>query len=166
MDLHYGSGDVYGYNSYDQVCIAPNSCAQNFSFATIGMQTNLESLQASGLVGLSPNNQETLCDLFIIKMKEAGVIDKAVFSFLIDVKNDRSKMTIGGIDMSLAAPNSTLNYHKINNGSMHWLINITKMEMSGAKNADNYTKYPFGQDKPAIVDSGTSFLLMPMDDRK
>lgn len=109
---------------------------------------------------------ETLCDLFILKMKQNEVIDHAVFSFLIDVKNDRSKMTFGGYDMNLAAPNATINFHKINNGSMHWLINITKMTMTGPENADNFTKYPFGQNKPAIVDSGTSFLLMPPDDRK
>ena len=24
LDLHYGTGDAYGYNGYDDVCLTPN----------------------------------------------------------------------------------------------------------------------------------------------
>jgi hypothetical protein len=36
---------------------------------------------------------------------------------------------------------------------------------SSEKEIKNKSKYTFGTDKKVIVDSGTSFLLMPKDDR-
>jgi len=74
-DLHYGSGDVYGYNSFDQVCITKEFCAHNFSFLIVNAQKNLYSLESSGIIGMSPNALEDRGDLFLLKMKEAGVID-------------------------------------------------------------------------------------------
>lgn len=88
MDLHYGSGDVYGYNSLDTICIKPGRCADNFSFITVGMQTGLDQLYTSGIVGLSPNNEESTNDLFILKMKESGVIEKAIFSLMIELTDN------------------------------------------------------------------------------
>jgi len=55
-DLHYGTGDAYGYNSLDKVCIKPGKCAEDFSFLTVGYQTGLDSLATSGILGLSPYN--------------------------------------------------------------------------------------------------------------
>jgi hypothetical protein len=74
-DLHYGSGDVYGYNAFDQVCITKEFCAPNFSFLIVNAQKNLYSLESSGIIGMSPNALEDRGDLFLLKMKEAGVID-------------------------------------------------------------------------------------------
>jgi len=74
LDLHYGSGDVYGYNSHDKVCILPDHCADAFSFLTVGMQQGLSTLKTSGIVGMSPNHYEKMGDLFIEKMRESGVI--------------------------------------------------------------------------------------------
>ena len=42
IDLHYGSADVYGYISQDQVCLVPESCADDFTFISVGMQTGLD----------------------------------------------------------------------------------------------------------------------------
>ena len=48
---------------------------------------------------MSPNALEDRGDLFLLKMKEARVIDKAVFSISIDLKNDRSMITFGGFNL-------------------------------------------------------------------
>ena len=74
-DLHYGSGDVYGYNAYDTICIAQQFCDTNFSFYTIVYQNNLDSLKASGILGMSPKDDDDRGDLFISKMKKSGIID-------------------------------------------------------------------------------------------
>lgn len=114
-DLHYGSGDAYGYNSIDTVCIKPGKCASDFSFLTVGMQTGLSALATSGILGLSPNDDETLNDLFIVKMKKSGVIEKAIFSLMIELDDNKSKMTFGGIDLvNMSALGSKLVYHNIN----------------------------------------------------
>lgn len=77
MDLHYGSGDVYGYNSYDQVCLKPDVCVDNFSFLTVSHNRGLNDLMCSSLIGLSPNTNLTTGDLFIMKMKNSGVLPNA-----------------------------------------------------------------------------------------
>jgi len=137
VDLHYGSGDVYGYNSIDTVCIRPGDCANDFSFLTVGMQTGLSSLYSSGIVGLSPNSDDSVNDLFIIKMKESGVIEKAVFSLMIELDNNKSKMTFGGIDLAkMAALGSKLNYHNIDPENMKWwTLKLESMTLSGTKKA-------------------------------
>ena len=168
MDLHYGSGDVYGYNSMDTVCIKAGKCADNFSFLTVGMQTGLGSLYTSGILGLSPNSDETTNDLFILKMKESGVIEKAVFSLMIELTDDKSKMTFGGIDLAnMAALGSKLVYHNIDQSSKKWwTLRLQNMTMEGKSSKIDYSKLVFGEDKKIIVDSGTSFLLMPKTDLK
>ena len=121
MDLHYGSGDAYGYNSHDSVCLKPGSCASDFSFVTIGMQQGLDALASSGIVGLSPMSTGTMGDLFILKMKKSGVIDKALFSIMIELVHDKSKMTFGGVDMAnLAALGSTMTYHDVASKHIKW----------------------------------------------
>jgi hypothetical protein len=85
------------------------------------MQTGLGSLATSGILGLSPNDAETVNDLFIVKMKEAGVIDKAIFSIMIELEANRSKMTFGGIDLvNMAALGSKLVYHDIDTKNKRW----------------------------------------------
>jgi hypothetical protein len=48
---------------------------------------------------MSPTSYDPYCDLFINKMKKAGVIDEAVFSMYINLKDNKSKMTLGGYDL-------------------------------------------------------------------
>jgi len=162
-DLHYGSGDVYGYNSFDTVCIKPGSCADDFSFVAVGSQDGLDALASSGILGLSPRAEERANDLFIMKMKSSGVIDKAIFSLMIEFHDSKSKMTFGGIDLvNLAALGSKLVYHEIDEEQKWWTLPLQKMTLSSSKQSlDNIDKYIFGVNQKIIVDSGTSFLLMP-----
>ena len=79
LDLHYGSGDAYGYVSFDQVCLTPESCSTEFSFLNVAEQSGLGSLDGSGIVGMAPqapkDSEYTYGDLFIEKMKETGAFD-------------------------------------------------------------------------------------------
>jgi len=34
-DLHYGTGDAYGYNSFDKVCLTESYCDNEFSFLSV-----------------------------------------------------------------------------------------------------------------------------------
>jgi hypothetical protein len=62
-NLYYGSGNVMGENLHDQICLTNNSaindCADNFSFLNVMMQSGLDAMRASGIVGMSPNHFET-----------------------------------------------------------------------------------------------------------
>lgn len=98
-DLHYGSADIYGYGAHDKVCILPGECADDFSMVAVGYQNGANGIQFSGLVGMSPQSFDPKCDLFIEKMKKAGVIDSAVFSMYINLGENKSKMTLGGFNL-------------------------------------------------------------------
>ena len=87
VDLHYGSGSVYGYNSIDHVCISKDTCATNYSFLTIAYETNLGGNIGggqSGFIGLGYYNPNNLLDLFITKYKKEGIIKQSVFSIYVD----------------------------------------------------------------------------------
>jgi hypothetical protein len=99
LDLHYGSGSAYGYNAHDSVCISETVCADDFSLMVVGDQSGLGGLAASGIVGLSPKHGSKRGDLFIEKLKKTGAIDEAVFSLMINMKDDNSKVTFGGYDL-------------------------------------------------------------------
>ena len=58
--MHYGTGDVYGYNCFDSVCVSEGICAHHFSFLLVGEQNGLERLAASGIVGMSPFHNDPM----------------------------------------------------------------------------------------------------------
>lgn len=91
-----------GENLHDKICLTKdsNDCAENFSFLNVMMQSGLDAMRASGIVGMSPNHFEKQGDLFIEKMRDSGVIDQAVFSLYIDLQNDNSKISFGGYDLA------------------------------------------------------------------
>jgi len=66
-------------------------------------------------------------------MKKAGVIDRAVFSIMIELVDNRSKMTFGGIDLiNMAALGSKLMYHKIDTSNQKWwTLKLQNMSFHG-----------------------------------
>ena len=66
--------------------------------------------------------------MFILMLRDRGVIDQAVFSFLIDVKNDRSKLLLGGYDLeNMAAPCQDLTFHPVIQGASHWTLELSEI---------------------------------------
>ena len=96
-----------------------------------GYQTGLGNLEASGIVGLSPKSMAKRGDLFIKKMRDNGIIDQALFSMMIELENETSKITFGGYDLeAFAYPNETLRFHDIKNGSAHWMLGLERMTIT------------------------------------
>lgn len=87
---------------------------------------------------------------------------------MIELQHDRSKMTFGGYDLlNMAALGSKLVYHDIDKKVMKWwTLKLNHMTVRDPTKKIDYSKYEFGKNKKLIVDSGTSFLLMPSSDRK
>jgi len=56
--LSYGSGSVQTYQAIDQICITNEYCSPDFSFMIVIKQNNLDMIQTSGLVGMSPNHYD------------------------------------------------------------------------------------------------------------
>lgn len=123
-------------------------------------QKGLGSLKSSGLVGMSPYHQVLGGDLFLVKMKETGTIDAAMFSLSIGMGNVQSKITFGGYNTSLFA-SGPVDWHDIRPGSMFWKLPMSGLEYTSKKS--NIT-YNYGHSDEIIVDSGTSYVLMPKAD--
>ena len=121
----------------------------------VNSQSGLYSLRSSGLVGLSPYKFDPASDLFIEKMKAEGAIDSAVFSLSIGMGEKQSKITFGGYDISQFAT-SSLVWHDISRSSIYWQL---PMDHFGFSVGNKHFK--MGQKQGLIVDSGTSYLLMP-----
>lgn len=54
--LQYGQGQIYGNPSEDRGCFSkdPNTCIAKMDFLTVSKAKDLDSVQGSGLIGLSP----------------------------------------------------------------------------------------------------------------
>jgi hypothetical protein len=98
-DIQYGLGACSGPIVRDQVCVTEKDCFQNFSFMNADTQEDMDDEETSGLVGLSPYQARDGSDLFVLKMKDSGAIDEAVFSLSIGMKDVQSKITFGGYDL-------------------------------------------------------------------
>lgn len=91
----------------------------NFNFLEVIEQKGLDAIKASGLVGLSPEKFDADADLFVLKMKEGGAIDEAVFSMSIASGEDTSKITFGGYDEANFATGK-ITWHYIDMYAYHW----------------------------------------------
>lgn len=121
--LYYGTGEVHGKKSQDQVCITEDYCSDDFTFMVVMRQKGLERLACSGIVGMSPNHFEEESDLFIEKMKETGAIDEALFSLSIGMNDQQSKITFGGYDTDSFAT-GPMTWHSIDRWSTYWEVTM------------------------------------------
>ena len=68
------------------------------------------------------------CQLFVLKLKEVGAIDNAMFSIFLDLENDNSKITFGGYDLErFAYPGSTeddIVFHSFDISRAMWEIDL------------------------------------------
>jgi len=95
----------------------------------VQQQKGLGSLKSSGLVGMSPYHQVLGGDLFLVKMKETGTIDAAMFSLSIGMGTVQSKITFGGYDTSAFAT-GPVQWHDIQPQSMFWKLSMSGLEYS------------------------------------
>jgi len=127
--LYYGTGQVHGIVGEDSICLEKHTCSDGFSFVVVQQQKGLGSLKSSGLVGMSPYHQVLGGDLFLVKMKETGTIDAAMFSLSIGMGTVQSKITFGGYDTSAFAT-GPVQWHDIQPQSMFWKLSMSGLEYS------------------------------------
>ena len=71
-------------------------------------------------------------------------------------------VTFGGYDLESYAK-GPINWHYINQYSHYWELELKKMEYDLTYKNETTNTFDFSS-KPLIVDSGTSFFLMPKND--
>ena len=110
--LFYAMGEVHGIIGSDFICLRKQTCVDSFNFVVVQKQRDLNNHKSSGLVGLSHYHNNNQGDLFLLKMKETGTIDSAMFSLSISMGNVQSKITFGGYDTEIFAT-APLQWHDI-----------------------------------------------------
>ena len=71
-------------------------------------------------------------------------------------------MTFGGYDLEkYSQPSSNLSYHKAKNGTYYWSLTLQDMNLFDDKNSSVGKNFSEGKNASIIVDSGTSYILMP-----
>mmetsp|Transcript_17739 Transcript_17739/g.12676 ORF Transcript_17739/g.12676 Transcript_17739/m.12676 type:complete len:245 (+) Transcript_17739:319-1053(+) len=154
----YGTGSAYGLLSAEQACLEKDqkTCV-DLKMLSVVQNTGLEGLDADGLMGMAPSNQDTQAKIYIEELYNAGIVSEQVFGFYLSA-TEPCKLTLGGYDpnFGLGVPsNQTITWNKLVDDN-YWSVNLH------AASLGDY-KVPLST-KRAIVDTGTSYLLLPSYD--
>ena len=99
-------------------------------------------------------------------MKDNNAIQEKVFSFMVGKKDQESKMTWGGYNLKkFLNPGSSFKFHELNKESMFWMIKLDHISLSDTVHPAVDKEYKFGNQSGLIIDSGTSFSMMPSKER-
>jgi len=71
---------------------------ENYSLFAVTKQKGLDGYAPSGLIGLSPTDQDSGAQLFVPSLFEQGAIKHNMFAMFIDQKGE-SRIQIGGFDL-------------------------------------------------------------------
>lgn len=171
--IKYGQGEIKGTIFKDRVCLDAdaNRCVTDYAVLGATWAKDLSNVKASGLVGMSPKNFESKADspLFIDLMYESGEIPSRMFSlYLTDYFStpddaSGSKIIIGGYSLDKYAKegfdvtwNSLVNQY-------YWSVKLVSVKVNDTQGTGG-TSDLATRSSIAIVDSGTSYLLMPVED--
>jgi len=116
-------------------------------------ETGLDTLVGDGILGLGPDTLTDMPKLFIDSLKEQGVIDTRVFSFLIGLDHNLpSYFMVGGYDLAKYAK-GPIQWHETLEPKKTWYLN-----WSGVKFGDDILELD-----PTVMlpDTGTSFISLP-----
>lgn len=143
--LRYGRGAILGHPSEDKGCFTSNqkSCLSKFNFLTVVQGKDLEALEGSGLIGLSP----ALSDKGEMeKPMENGVpgVIAQLFSnadfykhfdkmFSIYLSNDGSTpgdISFGGFDLSSYAKGKQIHWFEQSSNNNYWSVNSKSVQFN------------------------------------
>ncbi|CDW90538.1 eukaryotic aspartyl protease family protein [Stylonychia lemnae] len=154
VEVTYGTGSMKGYKGSDTICLTKDKCAENVSFLRAQQTTGLMGLKADGILGLSPTNQGSDAEMLLDELFDQGMIHNRLFSLFLVSGNGESKITIGNYDLQKFA-RSEISWHPLSS------LNYWTLTLKSAYFGDEKLKPTV---KNIIVDSGTSFLLVPTED--
>ena len=156
--LRYGQGQIWGFDTTDQVCLAKdsvigNGCMEDYLFKTVVNQEALGGLWTSGLIGLAPSGGWSGAQLFVPSLYKQGAIKNNMFSMFID-QTSVSKIQYGGYDLKKYA-SGPISWFHIKSESF-WDMRFDNVKLGNL---------PFKATTHRIMaDTGTSLNMLPDDD--
>lgn len=167
FDIHYGSGSLSGYLSQDTVWVPCKSAPggvrverQTFGEATTQPGITFIAAKFDGILGMaypriSVNNVVPVFD----NLMAQKLVDKNIFSFYLN-RNPNAQpggeLMLGGTDPKFFT--GPLTYHNVTRKA-YWQIHMDRLEVG-----NGLTLCKGGCE--AIVDTGTSLLVGPVDEVK
>lgn len=151
---------------HDRVCLdaAAKVCDNTYRVLGVYKADALSNLKASGIVGLAPvNSKGSSYPLFMEEMYNAGAITSKVFSLYITnyfdgYQSQGSKLLIGGFNLEkFAKADSKITWNYLVNTN-YWAVELVKVNVKGFDLKTRSTV--------AIVDSGTSYVMLPKEDHR
>lgn len=159
FELTYGTGSVSGFTANDTVKIAGVSISLPFGLAS-EVSDDFSTYPMDGILGLGPPSSKSMD--FPTAM-ETIQKTKALSSNLFGVNLQRARDGSTDGELSFGAPDGAkfqgdLSYSGLVSGASMWEIPIDDAKVNG--------KWCDLIGKTAIIDTGTSFMLLPPSDAK
>lgn len=154
--LAYGTGEVEGVLAKDTVTFANYSLSLEFGLAS-NASSDFSNYPMDGILGLGPSSSNELNTSTVMQTldKQAKLVNNVIGIHLqraVDNTKD-GELTIGGVDHTKFS--GQLSYTKINSADS-WQLPVGDVIVGGTH--CNFTG------KSAILDTGTSYILMPPPD--
>ncbi|KAK7205800.1 aspartic peptidase domain-containing protein [Myxozyma melibiosi] len=154
FQISYGQGDVSGVSAVDYVSFAGYNLSLGFGSAE-DVADSFDDFPIDGIFGLA--SQDTQINGYpsvVSELSSQGLISREVFA--IDIGDDSSvgRLTFGGVDTSRFA--GEIDFVDIIQTSGLWLVPLEDCVVDDE--ALGFT------DKLALIDSGTTLMLLPSDD--
>lgn len=154
-DVEYGSGRVEGVIVKDSASLAGFDLDLAFG-AVLHASSHFESYPMDGILGLGPS-QAARVKTFLQSISDKKLFDKNIMAISLQRAVDKAtdgQLTFGDVDKSKYTGDFT--YTDIIEETNRWEIPIDDMVVGGESVGFS--------NKSAVIDTGTSFILIPMPD--
>ncbi|CAI2362915.1 unnamed protein product [Moneuplotes crassus] len=155
--ITYGSGSIHGDIVRGVVSLenSKSRAIHNYKMLEV-TSANLPGLEGSnwdGILGLLPTGMSG-SDLFVTQLYKEGLIPEDSFGVKYTDTSEGSEITFGGFDKSIVEELDDFTFIDLFD-DMHWSASLEHAKYGP------YGNLPTDEIKSAILDSGTSLILMP-----
>ncbi|KAG5354492.1 putative aspartic-type endopeptidase CTSD [Yarrowia sp. B02] len=155
--ISYTSGDIDGDIVIDNMTLGATTSRTQFGTANQA-DPSFASFAIDGIMGLSAvDKSESNFPSLISVLKDQGQISDRVFGVSLGRSADKTDGTLVLGDYDHAAVDGDISWADVQSGTALW-----KVQIDGAYVGGN--QVDFGASRNAIVDTGTTLLVMPPDD--
>ncbi|PLN78877.1 acid protease [Aspergillus taichungensis] len=155
----YGTGTVSGVVGTDNITIGDVDVRLPIGLASEASD-DFRSYPMDGIIGLGRAEEGSFGQpTFMDQVKKEKVLDSNIIGFSFSRSSDDEKngaVTIGGVDKSRYS--GDISYTDTTGSVSHWRIPLDDASVDG--DACHFS------DRTAIIDTGTSYMLLPPDDAK
>ena len=156
--IQYGSGGISGDIVRGMVSLSPKKEESITDYKMLEVtQASLPGLEGSnwdGILGLLPTSISG-SDLFVTELYKAGLIKRDAFGVHYTDTASGSEITFGGFDTSIVEEEDDFTFVDLHDG-MHWSGDLKRIKYGA------FGELP-DKAKVAILDSGTSLILVPQE---